>query len=198
MSHPLMYVLGDTEEKDFPLVLTIGREPNYDDILTDDIGKIDISEFSSMSGGVWVTAYTQFAKQYVGEKGTSGFLKNLCFEKNASPIVFTNAFPMGIPQEVSDKTGIREKLINLIPDHISNLFSKEIIKRVKLVIHHGEEATEASSLAARLIQEKCRSTGIPYCSSAFFYNGNSAKIQESLKEFRAEIQLVFTEFTENA
>lgn len=78
MSHPLMYVLGNTEEKNFPLILTIGREPNYDDVLGDFVGKINIPEFTSMSGGVWVTAYTQFAKQYVGITGTSSYMKNLC------------------------------------------------------------------------------------------------------------------------
>ena len=41
MSHPLMYIVGDAEKKDFPLILTIGREPNYGDVLTDDIGIID-------------------------------------------------------------------------------------------------------------------------------------------------------------
>jgi len=194
MSHPLMYVLGDTEKKGFPLVLTIGREPNYGDALTDEIGKIDASEFSSMTGGVWVTAYTQYAKQYFGEKGSSGQLKKICFEKNSSPVVFTNSFPMGIPQEVSDKESIRARLIHLIPSHINNLFSKEIIARVKLVVHHGSDQSEASLLAKGLIQKKCSRIGVRYCSTAFFYNGNSAKIQSSLKEVRPEIQSIFNEF----
>ena len=198
MSHPLMYLLGDTEKTEFPLILTVGREPNCDDILTDNIGQIDKSEFSSMPGGVWVTAYTQFAKQYIGEKGTSGFLKSICFEKDCSPIVFTNAFPMGIPQEVSDKASIRKKLVSSIPEHINNLFSKEIISRVKLVVHHGSDQSEASSLASKLIREKCTNIGIPYCSTAFFDNRNSAKIQNSLKVVRSEIQAIFIDFTENA
>ena len=198
MSHPLMYVLGDTESQEFPIILTIGREPNYDDVLTDDIGQIDAHEFASMSGGVWVTAYTQLAKQYVGEQGTSSFLKKICFEKNASPIVFTNAFPMGILQEISDKAIIREQLISLLPKHINNLFSKEIVSRAKLVIHHGSDDSEASSLASKLIQEKCTSLGVPYCSTAFFHNRNSAKIQDSLKEFKSDIQALFTSFSEGA
>lgn len=191
-----MYVLGDTENKDFPLILTIGREPNYDDVLTDKIGKINIEEFSSMSGGVWVTAYTQFAKQFIGEIGSSGHLKKLCFEKNASPIVFTNAFPMGIQNNIQDKLSIREKLISLIPEHIDNLFSKEIIGRVKLVVHHGSDNSEPSLLAKSLIQEKCLELGIPYCSTAFFYNGNSASIQSSLKEVNSDIHKIFSHFAQ--
>lgn len=196
MSHPLMYVLGDTEKKDFPLVLTIGREPNYDDVLSDEIGIIDLNEFSSMSGGVWVTAYTQYAKQYIGENGTSGYLKRICFEKNASPVVFTNAFPIGIPQQVSDKHAIRKRLINVIPQHIEKLFSKEIINRVKLVVHHGADETEPSVLAKKLIQGYCAKLGIVYCSTAFFYNGNSKRIQSSLKPVSPLIQELFREFSE--
>tara|TARA_A200000159_G_scaffold31990_1_gene28612 strand:+ start:7470 stop:8051 length:582 start_codon:yes stop_codon:yes gene_type:complete len=193
-----MYVIGETEKNDFPLILTIGREPNYGDVLTDEIGIIDVAEFSAMKGGVWVTAYTQFAKQYLGEQGSSGVLKNLCFQKNASPIVFTNAFPMGIPNEVSDKHAIRAELIDRIPAHVDNLFSKEIINRVKLVVQHGSDSSEPSKLASKLIKEKCSEQGIPYCSTAFFYNGNSAKIQSSLRAVCSNIKAIFDEFNNHS
>ena len=91
--HPLMYVLGDTQEKRFPLILTIGREPNYDATLNDKIGKIDIAEFSSMSGGVWITAYTQFAKQYIGLNSSASDLKKICFEKKRVPNSFHKCIP---------------------------------------------------------------------------------------------------------
>ena len=194
MSHPLIYVLGDTEIKGFPLILTIGREPNYDDVLTDTIGIMDAKKFASMSGGVWVTAYTQFAKQYIGEKGNAVFLKELCFNKNSSPIIFSNAFPLGIPQEVSDKDSIRKKLAGLIPDHVNKIFSKDIIRMVKLVVHHGSDQSEVSKLARRHIEEKCYELGIPYCATDFFYNGNSRNIQNSLMDFEENIRLVFNEF----
>ena len=194
MSHPLMYIVGDTEKKDFPLILTIGREPNYGDVLTDDIGIIDVDEFSAMKGGVWVTAYTQFAKQYFGAQGSSGILKKLCFEKNSSPIVFTNAFPMGIPNETVDKKAIRAELIDRIPNHINNLFSKELIKRVKLVVQHGTDSSEPSTLATKLIEEKCSELNLAYCTTAFFYNGNSAKIQTSLETESSTIKAIFDEF----
>jgi hypothetical protein len=70
-----MYFLGHTENKDFPIILTIGWEQNYDDVLTDKIGEINIDEFSSMPGGVCVTAYAQSAKQFIGGVGSSGHLK---------------------------------------------------------------------------------------------------------------------------
>lgn len=193
-----MYLLGKTEEENFPLILTIGREPNYDDVLSDSIGKINKEEFSSMSGGVWVTAYTQFAKQYFDKSATSKQLKDICFEKNSSPIVFTNAFPYGIPHEIDNKVELREKLKSNIPEHIYNLFSKPIIERVELVVHHGSDNTETSALATKLIHEECNKKCIPYCSTPFFYNGNSIDIQESLKEKRDKIKEIFSEFVKNA
>ena len=155
-----------------------------------------MDEFSAMKGGVWVTAYTQFAKQYFGAQGSSGVLKKLCFEKNLSPIVFTNAFPMGIPNETVDKKAIRAELIDRVPSHINNLFSKELIKRVKLVVQHGTDSSEPSILATKLIQEKCSELNLAYCSTAFFYNGNSAKIQTSLETKSSTIKAIFDEFND--
>jgi hypothetical protein len=194
MSHPLMYVFGDTEKKDFPLILTIGREPNYDDVLGSYIGRMNIQEFNAMSGGVWVTAYTQFAKQFIGSTGTSRYMKNLCIDKNSSPIVFTNAYPCGIINAVNDKQSVRLSLKDLLPAHIELVFSQNLIKRVKLVVQHGADNSESSQIASELIQSKCNINNIPYCSTPFFYNGNSMAIQESLAKHNAIIKSIFTEF----
>ena len=197
MSHPLMYVLGNTEEKNFPLILTIGREPNYDDVLGDFVGKINIPEFTSMSGGVWVTAYTQFAKQYVGITGTSSYMKNLCISKDASPIVFTNAFPCSIDNSVQDKESLLELLTDKIPAHINSIFSKSLISRVKRVVQHGYTKSEPSQLATQLIQSKCKELNIPYCSTPFFYNGNSKLIQNSLSSYQSLVKSIFDGFAKH-
>jgi hypothetical protein len=124
MGHPLMYVMGTTQEQTFPLILTIGREPNYDDELDDTIAVFDNNEFKSISGGVWVTAYTQIAKQYFGKQASAADLRDPCIARNASPIVYTNAFPMAIPNEIGDKDTIRNHCISLIPRHIEKLFTR--------------------------------------------------------------------------
>lgn len=196
MSHPIIYALGETENTQFPLILTIGREPNYDDKLINVVGQMDIDEFRSMSGGVWVTAYTQIAKQYFGPTGTSSKLKTLCFEKNASPILFSNAFPMSIPNEVPGKAELRKKLIAQIPGHIETLFSNPLIARTRLVIQHGTDTTAPSLLAQDCIKKKCVEIGIPYVSSPFFYNGNSVSIQQALSPFKGEISDVIEAFYE--
>jgi hypothetical protein len=49
--HPMIYLWGNTEEQSFPLILVIGREPNFDQPVGTHVGKIDVEEFKSMSGG---------------------------------------------------------------------------------------------------------------------------------------------------
>lgn len=194
MSHPIIYALGSTEKESFPLILTVGREPNYDEELINVIGQIDIEEFSSMSGGVWVTAYTQIAKQYLGPEGNSGTLKSLCFKRKSSPILFSNAFPMAIPNEVSNKADIRKKLISQIPSHIDTLFSNHLINRVRLVIQHGVDSSEASIIDKEHIENRCRILGIKYVETPFFYNGNSSGIQNALVPVKPMIIEIMGEF----
>jgi len=182
-----MYVLGNTKGCDFPLILTIGREPNYDEALDNTIGIINKNEFDSLSGGVWVTAYTQIAKQYFGASGTSRMLKDLCFEKDVSPIVFSNAFPMAILNSVANKASVRENLMSLIPAHITNIFDNSISNRFRLVIQHGSDQSAPSLLAADLIQKECAKRKLPYFTTPFFYNGNSLGIQSALCNAKPDI-----------
>jgi hypothetical protein len=131
MAHPLMYVLGNTQQYNFPLILTIGREPNYDGAIDKSIGIINNQEFRSMSGGVWVTAYTQIAKQYYGPSATSKKLKDTFIKRDASPIVFSNAFPTAILNHVKEKACIRTKIVSLIPSHVAELFNSRLSGRFK-------------------------------------------------------------------
>ncbi|WP_297902840.1 hypothetical protein [Metallibacterium sp.] len=194
MSHPLMYVLGKTQKYEFPLILVIGREPNYDGWLNDSIG-IMKEEFRSMRGGAWVTAYTQIAKQCLGDKATAGQLKGICFARNASPIVFSNALPMAIPHSVKDKDKIRNELSEKdIRDHIVKIFEKPIADRFGLVVQHGAYNSGAFELATKLIKQECAQRSVPYCSSPFFWNGHSKKIQECLSKDRRIIQSIFEKF----
>ncbi|MBU6404738.1 MAG: hypothetical protein KGQ84_08495 [Proteobacteria bacterium] len=195
MSHPLMYVLGETQNFEFPLILVIGREPNYDGRCNDSIEIMCNSEFGSMKGGVWATAYTQIAKQYLGDKATAGQLKKICFAKNASPIVFSNALPIGIPNSVRDKDKKRNECQDDdISRHISKIFGAVITSRYGLVVQHGACGSRKTQLAAKLIEKICKDINLPYCSSPFFYNGNSKKIQECLGKHCSIIRSIFEKF----
>lgn len=200
MSHPLMYVLGKTQEDNkFPLILVIGREPNYDGQLDDSIEIMDNKKFGSMKSGVWITAYTQIAKQCLGDKATAGMLKKICFAKNGSPIVFSNALPTGIPHSVKNKQKIRNKLSEKdICDHIAKIFEypieNPIAGRFGLVIQYGAYGPGPLERAAELIKQECKRRSIPYCSSPFFWNGHSRKIQECLSKDRRIIQSILEKF----
>ena len=194
-THPLMFVWGTTVEQKHPLILTIGREPNYGAKLDNSIKELNVGQFLSMSGGVWTTVYTQMAKQLCRTQGSASMLKMLCHKTNCSPILFSNAFPMGIPNDVQDKETIRKQWASEIPAHISYLFSLNLSERVRLVIHHGANNSEHSRLASRHIQEHCRRRGIPYVSSPFFHNRNSTKIQDALSPVNNIVRSVFSEFS---
>lgn len=194
MPHPLMYVLGITQQYNFPLILIIGREPNYDGPLDNSIGIIDNQQFKSMPGGAWVTAYTQIAKQYYGASGTSKKLKDACIKRNASPIVFSNAFPMGILNHIKEKASIRRKTASLIPSHVAKLFNSPLSGRFKLVIQHGTDESEASIHATEQIKNECMERNIPYFSTPFFYNGNSANIQKELGGASPDIKSILAVF----
>ena len=195
MSHPLMYVLGETQKFQFPLILVIGREPNCDGPCEDSIGIMCNSEFGSMKSGVWATAYTQIAKQCIGNKATAGLLKKICFAKNASPIVFSNALPIAILNRTKNKNEIRDACQeDNISRHISKIFGAVIASRYGLVVQHGACGSRKTQLAAKLIEKICKDINLPYCSSPFFYNGNSKKIQECLGEHRSIIRNIFEKF----
>lgn len=194
MSHPIIYALGETEAAKFPLILTIGREPNYDDVLVNVVGQIDVHEFGSQPGGAWVTAYSQIAKQHFGRQSGSGQLKALCFKRNASPILFANAFPVALPHKFTRKEEFRKQLTIQIPEHIDTLFSSALIDRVQLVIQHGVKSSEPHRVAQEHVRQHCGRRGIHYISTRFFCGQNSLHIQEVLAQVKPQIDEIMSAF----
>lgn len=177
--HPIIYLLGKTGEEDFPLVLTIGREPNHDVAIGNFVKKIDRQGFAKMSGGVWMVAYSVLAETGLGIPGRE--FKRQCLARDASPILFANAFPECIPHEIGNKEILRSQLTHRIPEHLDNLFSNPLVQRVHLVVQHGVTAGEASQLGAGIIQAKCKALGIPYVGTPFFHNTNRRSILPALQ-----------------
>ncbi|HEY9040787.1 MAG TPA: hypothetical protein VIN66_01270 [Rheinheimera sp.] len=194
--HPMIYLLGDTEQHSYPLILTIGREPNQDLELDNSIGHLNTAEFSKQRGGVFVTAYTQIAKQFIGDNTLISQFKGYCLENNASPILFANAYPKAIKNDVVNKVQLRAQLTaEEIRQHISNLFNCALAKRYALVIQHGVDNSTASQIAQQTVKQYCHELGIDYITSAYFYNGNSEKIQRDLSSVKSNINAIVAEFT---
>ena len=196
--HPMIYLLGDTELLSYPLILTIGREPNQDLELDNSIGLLCAAEFSMQRGGVFVTAYTQIAKQFTGDNTMISRFKGYCLQNNASPILFANAYPKAIKNEVVNKVQLRAQLTaEEIRQHISNLFNCPLAKRYALVIQHGVDNSAASQIAQQTVKQYCSELGISYITSAYFYNGNSEKIQRDLSSVKSNINAIVAEFTKH-
>jgi hypothetical protein len=193
--HPMIYLLGDTEQHSFPLILTIGREPNQDLELDNSIGYLNTAEFSAQRGGVFVTAYTQIAKQFIGDNTLVSRFKGHCLAANASPILFANAYPKAIKNDLVNKAQLRAKLTaEEIRQHISNLFNCALAKRYTLVIQHGVDNSAASQVAQQTIKQYCHELGIDYITSAYFYNGNSDQIQRDLSPVKSNINAIVAEY----
>ena len=45
MTHPLFLAFGQTTEKDFPIVLVVGREPNNNSISDKTVGQYDFNKY---------------------------------------------------------------------------------------------------------------------------------------------------------
>lgn len=123
----------------------------------------------------------------IGIEGLPRLLKNACFEKDASPIVFSNAYPVAIPNSVTDKTSIRKKLIPHIPSHIETIFENSLSSRFKLVIQHGSDESDTSLMATDLIKNECVKRNLPYFATSFFLNNHSVEIQRALRNARPDI-----------
>lgn len=121
-------------------------------------------------------------------------LKDACFEKDASPIVFSNAYPMSILNSVTDKASVRKNLMSQIPSHIASIFHSSISNRFSLVIQHGSDSSKASLLATDLIKKECAKRNLPYFATPFFYNRNSIAIQSALSGARQDITRIVNNF----
>ena len=131
--HPIIVVYGETSKKRFPLILVIGREPNNDVNIINKVGLYDFEK--SPYCGFWNTSY-----KIIGEINHFSIreYKHKCKAKKSSIICISNCMPKPILNEVKDKDRIRKKISQEeIREHIDSIFSKDLIKRVKLIILAG-------------------------------------------------------------
>ncbi len=192
MSHPLMYVLGDkTLAENFPLILIIGREPNCDEPLNDSVDLINPDEFRSMRSGVWIVAYSQIGRQLAPSQ-TGGQLKHRLLACNASPIAFTNMYPVGISSTRPRKQAARDAIPLVdIEAHMQRILQTPLMNRVKLVINHSGCISSNTMGALWRLKEHCLHNGIIYCDTPLFTNYNARAIQVVLAHQAPVIQDIF-------
>lgn len=163
-THPLITYYKQTNDKNFPLILFVGREPNDNSKYSDLIGEYNFVKNSHSS--MWNKSYGLIAKLNSPLKITE--LKEKCKSKKSSPIIFTNLSPTPVPNNKSPnkKQTIRQ---NIKPEqftsHFNQILSKKIINRVELIIISVEcnELSKAENYFKKLCKKhKKECLSIPY------------------------------------
>lgn len=176
--HPLISIFSETASHSFPLILVIGREPNTDLAISADVGLYDFRIYPRC--GFWNISYKMVANE--ADVSTSD-LKSLCIQRHSSPIVYTDALPIGLSNAVRDKRIQRSKILEPdIKQHITNIFAHfALIARVQLVVLSGLDGT-AFECSKKLISQECQDRDIMCINVPFFYGVHSQRIQAALRE----------------
>lgn len=143
--HPLVSLYGDTVNRQFPLIVVIGREPNdpgkeighnighYCCLTKNDNNcTIHCHETRRRNVPFWNLSYSLFAET-VGKTGME--LKQSCVRRNSSPIAYTDISPKTTTKDgkrIRCETG--EYLNHLKEISLSEIFCRN---RVKLVVFSG-------------------------------------------------------------
>jgi len=176
LTHPLFLAFGQTVEKDFPIVLVVGREPNNNSVSDKTIGHYDFKKYSTCA--FWNIAFKVFGAY---NDLTTPQVKQLLIKRNASPIVFTDASPKAIPNKVKDKNSIRVTLTDEeINEHVTAIFANEnLMKRVKLVLFSGLEDAKYNKFKT-LFNEQAAKRQMPIKEVSFFIGNNYSKIEKQI------------------
>jgi hypothetical protein len=138
--HPLIALYGETLQKNFPLIMFVGREPNDDARCMAEVGSYDFDVAPRCA--FWNMAYKILADFGAPGKMALSDLKDMCRQRKSSPVAFTDISPKPIPHKVLNKAEIR----SAIPwpekqAHLENI-SKDFLKRVSLFFLTGLEGNE--------------------------------------------------------
>lgn len=151
-------VLDDTLEKEFPLILVIGREPNYHCNVID-----KVSTYPSPQGCAFWARSHELVARYTGLKAHE--FKAQCVKQNASPIVFSDASPLGLDGRYTPyrKKKLRKAIaVEELESHANTVFSQNnIVSRTRFVLISGIEECGLGH-AMPFIKQQCESHQIPY------------------------------------
>ena len=161
--HPIISLYGDTEALRFPLILVIGREPNDDLKMGDEVGPYDFMK--APHTGVWNTAY----KLVASSRGMSiARFKKLCRNRGNSVLAFADVSPFTIPNGVKNKAEIRSRYgTEDYVKHVKDIMVKKVFGRVQMVILSGLENSRYIG-AVKEIEGECASQEKSLVKSVFF------------------------------
>ena len=145
--NPCVTCLGDTRRASFPTLLIIGREYNDTGAVGTAFGTYNISVGSAF----WNRSYRFVERACV----LPTQLKTLCIRSNSSPILFSNALPISIPNAMRNKFKGRCAVSpGQIDAHIGSVFSACASERLRIVIMSVGQAPVFAP-AKRSVAEEC-------------------------------------------
>ena len=163
--HPLIVEYENTLKSQFPLILVFGREPNNNIPYKNLVGKYDFDKDSH-------SAFWNMSYKFIGKQNnlSTSQLKEECRERKSSIICITNCMPKPILNKIKNKNSKRRDISpEEIKKHIQNIFSKPIIKRVKIIVLSGVNKKiffPATNLIKKLSNKKnIRIIEVPYFAS---------------------------------
>lgn len=179
MTHSAILAFGQTENKEFPLILVVGREPN--NVSSSHIDGVTTYEFVTKDQRQCAFWNTSFSLIGLPNGLRSSKMKELFIANNSSPILFTDASPKGIKNSVSNKNAIRETVTkDEIEEHVNAIFANEkFISRIKLVLFSGLDDGKYQ-IFKDLFKVKSSYKNIPIREISFLIGYNSKKIQSQI------------------
>lgn len=188
MTHPLLLSFGQTYEKDFPVILVVGREPNNETISDKSFGFYDFTKFPNC-------AFWNLAFKLVGSYNslTTTQIKQKFIAHNCSPIIFTDASSKGILNKVAAKNEVRNSLKKEdFNAQVDAIFADEkLTKRVKLIILSGLSSNVYNDFKERLNQQ-ATNRQILTKEISFLFGNNYPKIEKEMSD--KEIKIIKSVF----
>lgn len=206
--HPVMLAYKETERHTFPLILIIGREPNNNtgSESEDRIGSIPFKEkgtrmrngkeekYNNAYCGFWNNSFRILAKP---NGNNTSAIKEKFKERKACPIIFSDASPNAISNDLFNKDSQRKKVnSNKIKDQINKIFNqRHLLLRVKLVIFSGlgndlyKDFKDEFKNRSKDIYSFEINENVP-----FFYGTNAAGIDNAVFKNEEIFKEVYNEF----
>lgn len=190
---PVLAYYGKTLHTSYPLLLIVGREYNGSGSVTGEMGEYNFTE--SWGSSFWNRAYSFASRCH----SRTTRLKKDCVQSGCSPIVFSNALPLRIPNHRSAKEKRAQRLKvpqDAIERYIRLLFHQPLIPRVRGAVLSGLDDPEVFDSAVALIQSECEGRQIRVIRLPYFAARYSDEIfdEKLAEQDRAVVQEIIKAF----
>ena len=174
----------DLSLDEHPLILVVGREPNNTGEFVKATGTYNFDHAPKCA--FWNESYAVVGK-ICGMSGQA--LKQICRERNTSPIAFTDISPVLIrncdPEKKKKRKGISHDQID---DHVKDIVSlNDELGRTAVVLLTGhrygslsKQAKETFGYGATQLELALKFRKIPHISVPFMFGNNQSKILEAI------------------